>query len=275
MTHGEDIPSTCHTKGGITWTARYKNFQEQRTIEYPLDPDNHEDPENNLRLLGVVEATEDADGYTGDTYCLACGKKVSTGSRIPALGGNTGNGDNGDNGDNGGSGSNIIKGAFLKLNFSGTLPLKRKQKFSGVRVSLAKGDKIKTVRSANNAVVAASFSGTVITLKAGKKTGSTTVKVTLASGLTRTFKVKVQKKAVKTTKVTAAVKSRTLAVGESFNLSVVINPISSKQKVKYKSSNKKVVSVTKKGIIKGKKKGKAVITITSGSKKTKVKVTVR
>ncbi|MEF2750725.1 MAG: Ig-like domain-containing protein, partial [Blautia faecis] len=45
-------------------------------------------------------------------------------------------------------------------------------------------------------------------------------------------------------------------------------------KVTYKSSNKKIATVSKKGVIKGKKKGTATITIKSGkiTKKCKVKV---
>ena len=47
--------------------------------------------------------------------------------------------------------------------------------------------------------------------------------------------------------------------------------------VKFKSSNKKVATVSKKGVIKAKKKGKATITITTveGNVKAKIKVTVK
>ena len=45
--------------------------------------------------------------------------------------------------------------------------------------------------------------------------------------------------------------------------------------MKYSSSNKKVVSVSSKGVIKAKKKGKATITVKSGKKTYKIKVTVK
>lgn len=56
-------------------------------------------------------------------------------------------------------------------------------------------------------------------------------------------------------------------------LNMAITPITSQEKVTFKSSNKKIATVTSKGIIKAKKEGVAQITITSGKKK--VKVTVR
>ena len=49
----------------------------------------------------------------------------------------------------------------------------------------------------------------------------------------------------------------------------------SNAKIKYKSSNKKVATVTSKGVIKGKKVGKTTITLTSGGVTKKIKVTVR
>ena len=65
--------------------------------------------------------------------------------------------------------------------------------------------------------------------------------------------------------------SKKLMVGESFKLRVV----GTSTKVKFKSSNKKVATVTAKGVIRAKKKGKAVITATVGDTKYKCKVTVQ
>lgn len=66
--------------------------------------------------------------------------------------------------------------------------------------------------------------------------------------------------------------------GKKKTLKVTVKPTGASQKVTYKSSNKKIVTVTKKGVIKGLKKGKAKITIktTDGSNKKKiVTVTVK
>ena len=62
----------------------------------------------------------------------------------------------------------------------------------------------------------------------------------------------------------------TLSVGGSINLKLLNN----KKKVTWKSSNKKVASVTKKGKVKAKKKGKASIVAKVGKKKYTCKVTV-
>lgn len=62
----------------------------------------------------------------------------------------------------------------------------------------------------------------------------------------------------------------TLSVGGSINLKLLNN----KKKVTWKSSNKKVASVTKKGKVKAKKKGKASIVAKVGKKKYTCKITV-
>ena len=54
-----------------------------------------------------------------------------------------------------------------------------------------------------------------------------------------------------------------------------VTPLTSLQKVTYTSSNKKVATVTSKGVIRAKKKGTAVITVKSGSRTVKCKVTVK
>ena len=46
-------------------------------------------------------------------------------------------------------------------------------------------------------------------------------------------------------------------------------------KATYKSSNKKVATVSSNGVVKGKKKGTAVITVTCNGLKAKFKVTVK
>jgi uncharacterized protein YjdB len=55
----------------------------------------------------------------------------------------------------------------------------------------------------------------------------------------------------------------------------VLKPLTSQQKLTYTSSNKKVVTVSSKGVVKAKKSGKVTITVKSGSKKVKIKVTVK
>lgn len=54
-----------------------------------------------------------------------------------------------------------------------------------------------------------------------------------------------------------------------------LKPLTSQQKITYTTSNKKVAVVNAKGKITGKKKGTAVITVKSGKKSVKCKVTVK
>ena len=54
-----------------------------------------------------------------------------------------------------------------------------------------------------------------------------------------------------------------------------LEPITCVQKAVYTSSNKKIATVSSKGVIKAKKKGKATITVKVGKKKVKCKVTVK
>lgn len=66
-------------------------------------------------------------------------------------------------------------------------------------------------------------------------------------------------------------KKITVRVGKTFKLKVKNN----KKKVKWKTSNKKIATVSKKGRVKGKKPGRAVITAKVGKKKLKCRVIVK
>ena len=169
--------------------------------------------------------------------------------------------------------------ATISLNVSGTIPLKTKQTFTP-KVTMGKGDKVVSWKSSNKKVVSVGKNGKIKGLKAGK---TATITVQLQSGLKKSFKVKVQKKnvATKSLKVVNVstgkkVSSKvSLKRKQTLKLAATVSPITSKEKVKYSSSNKKVVSVSSKGVIKAKKKGKATITVKSGKKTYKIKVTVK
>ena len=169
--------------------------------------------------------------------------------------------------------------ATISLNVSGTIPLKTKQTFTP-KVTMGKGDKVASWKSSNKKVVSVGRNGKIKGLKAGK---TATITVQLQSGLKKSFKVKVQKKnvATKSLKVVNVstgkkVSSKvSLKRKQTLKLAATVSPITSKEKVKYSSSNKKVASVSSKGVIKAKKKGKATITVKSGKKTYKIKVTVK
>ncbi len=159
----------------------------------------------------------------------------------------------------------------IKVNAT-TVPLKVKQKTSAFKVTgLANGDSVQSYKSSNTKIFTVTKNGV---LKAGKKTGKATLTITLASGLQKKVTVKVQKKKVTTSKITGLQKKVTLKKGAKLTLAPSRTPITSTQKFTYKSSNKKIATVSSKGVIKGKKTGKAKITVKSGKKKYTVTVTV-
>ena len=77
---------------------------------------------------------------------------------------------------------------------------------------------------------------------------------------------------IKNNKVLSAPAKATVKVGKTVKLSPISSP---SVKVTYASSNKKVATVNAKGVITGKKAGKAVITIKANTKTAKVNVTVK
>ena len=168
--------------------------------------------------------------------------------------------------------------ATIALNVKGTIPLKVKQSFT-VKVTMGAGDRVVSWKTSNKKYVSVK-NGKIKGLKAGK---SATITVQLASGKKASFKVKVQKPAVatKSIKVTNTAtgknqgKKATLKRGQSLKLAAVLSPVTSVQKVTWSTSNKKIVTVSKSGVIKAKKKGKATITVKSGNKKYNIKITVK
>ena len=166
--------------------------------------------------------------------------------------------------------------ASIKLNVK-KIPLQVKKSTTAVKVvSMTEGDGIKSWKSSNTKVATVTSKGKIT----GKKEGSAKITVTLKSGISASVTVKVQKKAVTTTKLSVtgnSVKKNklTLKKGKSVTLIAVKTPVTSPEKITYQSSNKKIAAVTSKGKVTGKKPGKAKITVKSGKKKVTISVTVK
>ena len=161
--------------------------------------------------------------------------------------------------------------AAIKLNVS-SLTLRRKQTTTKVKVSMAYGDSIKSWASSNKKIVTVDKNGKI---KAGTKTGTAKITVTLKSGKKATLKVKVQTAKVKTTKISGLKKKLTIKKGKCVTLKPVVSPITSQEKVTYRSSNKKIATVSSKGVVKGRRKGTVTITVKSGKVTKKIKITVK
>ncbi len=159
----------------------------------------------------------------------------------------------------------------VKLSMT-TIPLKVKKTTTKFKVTgLAAGDYVTSYKSSNKKIFTVNSSGKI----KAKKKGTAKLTVTLASGKKATAKVKVQKGTVKTTKVTVNTSSLVLLKGGKYTLRTSLTPLTTQQKVTYSSSNKKVATVSSKGVIKAKKKGTVSITVKSGSRKKKVSVRVQ
>lgn len=128
-----------------------------------------------------------------------------------------------------------------------------------------------TWKSSNPKKVTVSDTGKIKAVAAG----SATITVTSESGKKTTCKVTVEKKAVKATKVTIKKTSKTMKVGEVKQLKLTVKPSRTTDKITFKSSKKKVISVAKNGVMTAKKPGKATITATVGKKKATITITVK
>ena len=203
----------------------------------------------------AVAPTVFADGKTEGSHCSVCGtvlEKQNTIAKVP--------------------GTIYLTASSLKMKTGQSTTAFKATGFSeGDYVTAVTSNKPGTVKVTN-----VNKNGT-FKLTAGKKKGSAVVTVTLESKKTASFKVTVQKAAVKTTKITTTTKSLTLAKGATYKKlasSIAVTPVTSKEKVTYSSSNKKVATVSSKGVIKAKKAGTAKITVKSGKKKVVVTVKV-
>ena len=125
-----------------------------------------------------------------------------------------------------------------------------------------------TYQSSNKKVATVTSKGKI------RAKGAGTARITVKSGSKRAV-VKVTVPKTKTKKITNVPSKLTLRRGKSKTLKPRRSPSGSDEKITYQSSNRKVATVTSKGKITAKKKGKAVITVKSGKIKVTCTVTVK
>lgn len=112
------------------------------------------------------------------------------------------------------------------------------------------------------------------TIKARQKKGQTTVTAELASGLSITVPVKVQKIKVRTQKINNVPQTLTLKKGRKFRLKPELYPLTSQFPVTYSSGNKNIATVGKKGLIRAKKPGRCRIFVKSRKVTAVIQITV-
>ena len=156
-----------------------------------------------------------------------------------------------------------------KLELAKSAVTVKKTKSCAVQAVISNGDSI-TVGSSNTKIAAAEYEDGKVIIRAGKKAGTAVVTVKTKTGKSAAITVKVPK--VKTKKIKC--KKLTVSLGKKEKLKPVITPSYSDDKVKYSVKNKKIATVSKKGVVKGKKVGTTTVTIKSGKKSVKVKISV-
>lgn len=204
----------------------------------------------------------------GQTFS-GCKVKVTAGSGS----GTQGNSGNGASSGTGGNGQQAVRTAKTikktkktKNIATGTVGKTLKLK---VKMMPSNANEKITWTSSKPKVATVSQDGKVIP----KKKGKTKITARIANGKKVTWKIKV--KELKAKKISLK-KKVTLYEGETLKLKAKLKPKGSTAKIKWKSSKKKVASVSKNGTVTARKKGKAVITAQlPNGKKAKCKVTVK
>ncbi len=221
----------------------------------------------------TVTVSKDGDTPSGDDK--PSGGDTPSGDDKPS-GGDTPTGGSKPSGDNKPSGGQAVSGGNTqtvrpKLNMK-TIPLKVKQSTKLLKVlNMPSGVKVKSYSVTNKKIASVSKKGVI----KAKKKGKTTLSVVLSNGTVLKAAVKVQKGTVRTTKLTVPSKKIVLKKGKKIKLSAECTPLTTQEKITYKTSDKSVVTVDKKGKLTAKKAGKAKITVKSGKKKSVCTVTVK
>ena len=126
-----------------------------------------------------------------------------------------------------------------------------------------------TWKSSNKKVATVTKKGVVKALKKG----TATITVRTANGKKATCKITVP---AAPTDVTLNETKATLAVGKKLTLKAKLKGAGAKTTLTWKSSNRKVATVSKKGVVKALKKGTTVITVrTANGKKATCRITVK
>ena len=270
--------STCVAEGTKTYTCKTCGDTYEEVI--PVDKNTHVA----IAVLSAKAATCTATGLTEGKQCNDCKTVLTAQKTIPALSHSFGNWTTTK------VATVVATGVqtrtcsrcgqketrvLAKLPSSGSLnatnfPLKVKQSATLKINGMAAGDRVASWKSANTTIATVDGNGKVT----GKKKGNTTITATLASGRVLTATVKVQTGNVKTTGITVNTRNVTLSQNQSFQLTFVVAPFTSKDKLSYKTANKKIATVSGNGKITAKKAGKTTITVKSGKKSVKVTVNV-
>lgn len=108
----------------------------------------------------------------------------------------------------------------------------------------------------------------------GRKPGKAKITIIMKSGARATCTITVQKKAVRTKSIQVP-KKINLEVKQKQTLRPVRKPVTATDKITYRSSDKKVAAVSKRGVITAKKKGRCTIRVTCNKKTKRITIKVK
>ncbi len=246
-----EIPATGHSYGSwqtVTAATCESAEVQKRTCAYCGASETRSYGSAKGHTAGEWKVTKSATGSkTGvkEQYCSVCGKKIA---------------------------SESIARTKVTLNAS-SIPLQRKKSTTALKIkSYTKGDSVAQWTSDKPSIVSVNKKTGKLT---AKKNGKAVITVTMKSGAKASCIVNVQSGTVKTTRITVPKSAVTLKTKQTYTIKVTRTPITTQETVKFSSSNKKIATVSSKGKITAKKKGKATITVRSGKKYVKIKVTVK
>lgn len=253
---------TCTKKGTKTFTCTVCGNTKTETVKAT----GHQHTE----IRNKKDATCKEKGYTGDTYCTDCGKKISSGKSIAKT--ETHSYDDG------------------KIT---TKPTCTKRSTKTYTCTICGNTKTETVKATGHSygeykVVkeptatkdglksrTCTVCGKVESVRIAKTTSDKQNTNTSDKNSNQNTNTQTSQKTKTTKKIKLNRTKLTLKKGKTFRLKVTLTPINSRDKIIYKTSNKKIVTVSKTGKIKAKRKGKVNITVISGKKKIVCKVTVK
>ena len=255
---------TCIKEGVKTFTCTICGDTKTETISKAADKHLHSE------IRDKKDATCKDEGYTGDTYCTDCGKKISSGQTTAKT--------NNHSYDDG------------KITTAPTCTKKGTKTFT---CTICGNTKTETVKATGHSygeykVVkkptatkdglksrTCTVCGKVESVRIAKTTSDKQNTNTSDKNSNQNTNTQTSQKTKTTKKIKLNRTKLTLKNGKTFRLKVTLTPINSRDKIIYKTSNKKIVTVSKTGKIKAKRKGKVNITVISGKKKIVCKVTVK
>lgn len=253
---------TCTKKGTKTFTCTVCGNTKTETVKAT----GHQHTE----IRNKKDATCKEKGYTSDTYCTDCGKKISSGKSIAKT--ETHSYDDG---------KITTKPTCTKIGkktFTCTICGNTKTetvKATGHSYGEYKVVKEPTATKDGLKSRTCTVCGKVESVRIAKTTSDKQNTNTSDKNSNQNTNTQTSQKTKTTKKIKLNRTKLTLKKGKTFRLKVTLTPINSRDKIIYKTSNKKIVTVSKTGKIKAKRKGKVNITVISGKKKIVCKVTVK